>query len=894
MFTTVILSHLYSIKIYRIAACKTALMLLLALLLNTRINAQQKMVQYYAQELPVYPVKADLLKGLVANRTGKITTAFIQYTLASAGEIYIDSFTLKLQPGISDVLSDSSVLNKRDPVLFDYLLPGNYTFMMQFAANGDTTRTEKKIIVPPYRFKPEKKDSNSIWISTQPALTNLEVYACIKEATSSNKGGKTAGCFFTSETLLSRSQFRQDTLATYLYDLRVYHKGIFLGSTGFKPWKDLTGQSIDGGDKERSKASSKLAEKVQVNASVGVEYGYTNARYVNQLSATQYVRFYFKPTITVLGVPLTFNSMVTTENNFNYPVNFFQFGFDANKFRSDFQNNAVKDQLETAHRLELNKAELGEVNKLLMKYKKHDQPARISIPDSPDTSLKRRLGRQRKEQKMQELELKVQGLETRKQVLEYQRYKDSVYLNARKWNEPDLDTVQRFIKKQRYKNLTKTLLAIRSFNIGLCTPHYSDLTLSQVPLQGIHADLKFNKWFVSATAGNRITFQPTLGLRALLQPSFENKTYAGKLGISNRRTRTSVHVAYFYFENKADSFNRSPQQNTILSAGIENHFLPWLLFTGELAKSFYQSNRNDPFRGERYSMANSFAKAYGNVSFNTSLTINATKTTDLSATLKRIGNGYYTLGIPFLRNDYMEYTFGWKQFYWLRQFETEVTYMRNRDNLEGNKTNTTILTGYGASLKTHFRTRPNLLVLYKPFNTSFSFEENLLNPVNTQPSIITQQFYLFHATVFYTQKVKQAGLLNTGLSYNRSNNHNSLGNIYRLETVSANISLSDKQGRQLAYVVSLYQSTIRSNNSMLHDASCSAGLFKNKVRATAGAVGQWINDGRQRVGPYGQVAYVLKTFTISCRLSSNYLKGNWFVNNPAFEHAVNVFLEWRL
>lgn len=898
IFTTVLFISLHnpdrsSENVYR-SACivKVQVICCVLLMLPQGLRAQQ--YKYYQQALPVYPLTEHLFSGLVSNK-GKAAEGQVSYTLHALDLHVSDSFLLEIKPGIGNLLSDSFIAGSGLLNRSARLVPGDYSFAMKLIIGADTLQAQRAFRVPPYRLTLEKEDSNRILVLTEPPVKDAGIYVCVRKDTRKRKRGKPAGCFYTTENVLDPLKFRPDTFATYTYQLSIYAQERLVGRTDFKSWEELKGDIMPGDSAAMQTATTRTRGMVQLNATAGVEYGYTNVRYASQLSATQYARFFFKPTLTILGVPLTFNSMLSTENSSNYPLNFFQFGFDAGKFRSDFQNNAIKDQLETAHRFELNTAALGDVNRLLAKYKR---PA-FSAPgkgqeNSLDSSLKRRLGSRRRARKMEELDMKIQGLEARKQSLEYERYKDSVYLNARKWNEPELDTVQRFLKKQRYKNLTRTLLAIRSFNIGLCSPHYSDLTLSQVPLQGMHADLKFNKWYVSATAGNRITFQPTLGLRALLQPRFENKTYAGKLGISNRRTHTSVYVAYFYFENKPDSFNHSPQQNTILSAGIENHFLPRVLFTAELAKSFYQGNHRDAFSGERYNLSNSFNKAYGNVSFNSSLVINATRNTDLSASIKRIGNGYYTLGIPFLRNDYMEYTLGWKQFYWLRQLETELSYMQNRDNLEGNKAHTTILTGYGATLKTHFRTRPNLLVMYKPFNSSFSFEENLFNPVNTQPNIITQQFYLFHATVFYTRNIKQAVLLNSSLSYNRSNNHHSTGSVYRLETVSSNIGLSDKQGRQLAYVVSLYRSSIPSNNAMLHDVSCSAGVIKNKIRATLGGIAQWVNDGRQRTGLYGQASYALKTFTISCRLSSNYIQGNWFVNNPAFEHAVNVFLEWRL
>jgi hypothetical protein len=637
------------------------------------------------------------------------------------------------------------------------------------------------------------------------------------------------------------------------------------------------------------KKETRLKDIVKLSASVGIEYGYTNIKFPGQLSSAQYTRVYLRPTVSLFGVPFTLNGMITTETNTHYPLDYFSFGFDANKFVTDFANNAIKDQLETEQRLELNTVELQKVNRSLEKYEREKNAMNKSSIDT--STIKRPLLEGRRKKKAQETAHRIEELEIKKRVLEYDRYKDSVWLIKRKWDVNDNDTLQRFIKKQPYKNVTKTLLAVKSFQVGLCTPHYSSITLSQVPVQGVHTELRFRHWFVSGTAGNRLSVQPFFGSRSAIVPEFKNPTYATRLGVLDRKSGTSVYVSWFNLRNIPGRNNKEKSENTILSAGFESKVIPLILLKGEVAKSFYE-NTDANIQREQYGFPGSFGNDYNNISFDLNAAAKITSNSELTAAVKKIGTGYYTLGVPFLRNDYVEYTAAWKQYYWYKQLETEFSYMENRDNLSSLKAQTTILRGYGGTLKTHFRARPNLLLMYKPFNSSFSFVQQIIADPAVAPELVTQQFYLLHATLFYNVNVKTIKL-NSSVSYNRSNNRNSEASVYTLETYTGTLLFTNDQGRQLNYLVVAYKSNIAANNSIAHDLSYIAGLLRNKIRTTVGGTAQFASDGKQRAGVYSQVTWYLKRLNISARLSSAYLEGNWYAGNQRFENRVNVLIDYR-
>ncbi|WP_143095974.1 hypothetical protein [Pedobacter insulae] len=869
----------------------------------------QKLQFYSSSSIPLYPRFTDLFAGLVSNKTGNGIKADLTFTLSnSTGIVISDSMNDFVIPtGLSRFMPDSlkQLFFARLPHIdTSYLQPGNYTFVMQIITKEATLKNNRKVSIPPFRLLIKQAGIDSLKIETVPALDHLQIYCCRAQVPRFGKRMVKTNCYTAGDTLI-KAQFTGDSLIAYQYKIEVYRGTGFIGNTTYKYWDELP-DSLSETLSSPETASNKLYGKVRVSADIAIEYNYTNVRYANQLSAPQYTRLYFKPTLTVMGIPLTFNTMLTTESNNNYPVNFFQFGFDAGKFQHSFANNAIKDRMDIEQGLELNKLELDEVNRSLSKFKT-TQPGLdydSNLPDS--TSVKHKLKWKRRKKHIEQNDLKFEQLRHKKEALEYARYKDSVYLATRYASDFPGDTLKRFLNKRPDKNLLKTLLAIRSLNVGLCTPHYSEVTLSQIPLQGIHADLRFSRWLVSATVGNRLTFEPPLTNRETYIPRFVNKTYAGKLGWIERRSNSVVYLSFFRFINQPQLINPQAAQNDIASITLETSIFDWMRFTLEGAKSFYQSNAGNYLQNEKYNLIDAWNKDFDNTAFNSAINITAAKNTAFSLSGKLIGSGYFTLGIPFLRNDYLEYSAAWKQFWWLRQIETEFSYMQNRDNLINNKTHSTILTGYGAMLKTHFRTRPNLLIIYKPFNSSASFEENLFNPVNVQPVIITQQFYLFHATVFYnktlpalsffkaTAATAKKSNLSSSVSFNRSNNQHSTGDIYTLETLTGNLALTDKNTRQMTYNLSLYRSSIVANNAMLHNLAYGTPVLKNRLRLTTGALAQFINDGRKRGGIYTQATGNFKSLSVSTRFNVNYLKGNWFEGNNSFETLVNLFVEWHL
>jgi hypothetical protein len=516
-----------------------------------------------------------------------------------------------------------------------------------------------------------------------------------------------------------------------------------------------------------------------------------------------------------------------------------------------------------------------------------------------DTSfnyLSNKTKRTYKEQKQYEKHIKFNELSARKKQLEYNLYKDSILLTRHLYHEDPTDSLNRFIKKQPYKNLVKTLLAIKSFQVGISTPHYSDITFSQQPLYGIHTDIHFKHWFVTTSIGNRVSSPISLSNRLMMQPQFNNRTYAGQLGIYGLNPKTKMYVSYFHFENEQSPFHYNQSKNDIIGMGFNSQLTEWLLIEGELNKSFLQQNVVQKSVADKYTLSNAYNKDFDNMAYKILVTTKVTNTTSISGGTKRIGGGYYSLGTPYLRNDLVEYNINWKQHYWNRQIESELSFMYNYDNLNGFKTNTTILQGYGASIRTHLRKKPNLFISYKPFNSTYSIEENIYSNNQFIPTFISQQFYVIHGNVYFaSSKQKNTAMLNRiySLSYNRSYNQQSNNSTYLLQTYSLNATLAYNTTKSITLNSSLYQSSIVNNNAFSTDINASSYIYKQKIRFTLGGLTQWIRDGKQRHGIYNQISCSVHQLNISARMNLNYLHGDWYVSNNQIEQIYSIVLGYR-
>ena len=862
---------------YRGYHIKPVLLLLAFLSFYTSIYSQK--IAFYPQSNAVYPKITDFTSGILQNKSDTTTSVNCIFHLTINENIIYrkEELGLMIKPGITHFSLDSTFSSHDFLTANGYLLPGNYHVHLYFLTNGqDSIKIHRTIVVPPYEVVYEAISPQKYAVRCFPNDPSVQLYFITAKQGKLKHHLKPLSASFITNGLIHKQQFVKDSnkMDKLLFRSELFYRGVIIGKTTYQTWEKLTNTQID--------TSEIVVQQkrpiVGLNSFVLLESGYTNITYPNQLSQPFYTRLTLNPTVSVLGIPLTFNSMISTENNSFYPVNAFQFGIDGNQFKSYFSQNQFTQQVATEQRLANHKQELQEVSAAIHKQqllsKPHlEVPLDTNIVTDTLHQLKNNQIRQRRLLNQREASNKLIQLEQREAFLKDALQKDSLLLHRQKYQGITNDTLNRLIKNERYKGLIKGLLALNEFKVGLVTPHYSAHILSQTPIYGLHTDMEFKRWCLKATIGNRLAFQPTFGLRSRQVPKFNNRTIAAQLGIIDRRNSLKVFGGYYYFKNAPNNFAPNTSENHVISSGIEGYMIKDLTLKLEVAKSFFIADLNNKEYYTNNTINKTFDHNNGYMAYLFESNYKLNHNTFFEAKIRRLDAGYHSLGMPFLRTDLIEYGIKWQQYYWHKQIETALHYLLNRDNLLGNKSNTTVLKGYGAILRTHFRNKPNFLISYQPFNSQLIIQERSVE-WNAPAELITQQFYVLHVTLFYNKKIR-AGQLQTNTSYQRSVNQNSIGVVYKQETYQGNMSLSLVGGKQISYQLATYITELTSSSGQLHDIAFTLPLLKQKINFTLGLTGQYMQDQKTRQGAYAFTSYSLKKLVLSCRLSVNYLQGDW-------------------
>ncbi len=858
---------------------KPILLLLALVAFYTSVHAQK--IRFYPKNHDVYPKITDLTSGIVQNETDSVVLADWSCSIAVNQKIIYqkENLTQSIQPGISVFNADSTLQPSSFLTANGHLLPGSYRVKILFLLkNGDSIHQFKEFNVPPFEVTYETKEGQQYQVKSVPADPSLQLYLISAKQGKLRHHPKPISATLMTNCLINKQQFIKDTTKqnTMLFKSELYYKGILVGKTEYQHWHQLASVKMD--------TSKNIVQQkrpiVALNSFVLLESGYTNITYPNQLSQPIYTRFTVNPTVSLLGIPFTFNSTISTENNTLFPVNAFQLGIDGNQFKSYFSQHLITQQVETEQRLVNHKQELSEVSKSIYQQKQKlrdkqqlQMPLDTAMVTDSISGIRNNQFRQRKARNEQEALNKLKELEQREEFLKTTLQKDSLLLHRQKHQGLYNDTLNRLIKNERYKGLVRGLLALNEFKIGLVTPNYSPHILSQAPIYGVHVDMEFKRWFFKTTFGNRLAFQPSLGLRNLNVPKFNNKTFATQLGIIDRRYHLKVYGGYYYFKNQPNNFATTTSENHVISSGVEGSKVKDLMVKLEVAKSFFVNDVNGREYQNYNGINNAFSNNNGYMAYLFETKYRLSGNTFFDAKIRKLDAGYYSLGMPFLRTDLIEYGLTWGQYYWHKQLETTLQYTLNRDNLLGNKSNTTILKGYGATLKTHFRNKPNILVSYQPFNSQLIVQNKSVE-WNEPAELITQQFYVLHVVVFYHKKINSSQLQTT-TSYNRSVNQNSIGMVYKQETYQGNVAFVMVGGKQINYQVAAYETGQKATSGQLHDVAFTWPLLKRKINLTTGLTGQYMKDQKTRQGVYTITSYTLKTLVLSCRLSINYLQGAW-------------------
>lgn len=316
----------------------------------------------------------------------------------------------------------------------------------------------------------------------------------------------------------------------------------------------------------------------------------------------------------------------------------------------------------------------------------------------------------------------------------------------------------------------------RTFEIGTFRPRYSKFTLQGIAVNGVNVEFQpgnFYMAFANGTSKRAVTNKNYPD-----DESFDRKILFGKIGYG-KPDKSHFYLTLMHAEDETGSLNPSPdpwqyhgdtlihESDTFyhppqtynrflkprenLLAGSElslKFFQQKLELRGEVAASLITRDKESP---DLLADENEFEGFITDIYMpNTSSSIDYAYdigasfkegNTSMEAGMKKIGPGYESLGIAYLRKDKLEYNARLSQRLFRRKLSVRAFYKTYHNNLlEWSHTGTSY-TSFGLGMTLRLRDLPYLSVNYSPFHQETESEQNLLSSKATMLSVNTGHTY---------------------------------------------------------------------------------------------------------------------------------------------------------
>lgn len=274
------------------------------------------------------------------------------------------------------------------------------------------------------------------------------------------------------------------------------------------------------------------------------------------------------------------------------------------------------------------------------------------------------------------------------------------------------------------------VFSISGIEIGTCSPQFTPLTLTGIPVTG--GAFEMNPWILyMAGAGGRI--QRGVEASDSTVAAYERTLYAGRFGFGKKKG-THLYFTFLHAGDDTSSINPYmlplpgdsdtvdvlvPQENYVGGVELQLSFGEHVTILSEVAASQHTRDTRMPelvlpdapdwaldFFNPRMSSSFDYAIAVKPV-----ITLQSTK---LWGGWKMIGPGYKSFGVPRLRNDNLAIEIGIQQVLFNNGLSVSASYKNEHDNLIDNKASTTYFSSYAFIVGFNFLNIPYVQAMYSP------------------------------------------------------------------------------------------------------------------------------------------------------------------------------------
>ena len=478
----------------------------------------------------------------------------------------------------------------------------------------------------------------------------------------------------------------------------------------------------------------------ELTGTSSIETQYADQQGVGQTIPSRYARWYLTPTVILFDIPFTGSLLLSTEqsrgrqsiNSFNL-----SFSLDQDQLQERLRQRLIERVASAAFGGTIDEVEgLASVEEAL------NDPSRLADIDRLRTKVESGAATTEEAAELREKQAELESLQEKYEMLKGIKEKVGEAEELRDMAETSYPTADLYDPDNLRGALTELdmlsgverfLYNFPRFGIGVNYPYYSPYTINGIAVNG--ADIIFNpgKFYLATTIGTAQRDVPEALANDSTYIAFDRNIYAGRIGYG-RIGEGHALLTVMYAGDQDSSvivdtstgFYLAPQENWVLGLELDIPIVPEVfMIKGEIAGSLLSGDLSSPEVETGASLdapdwlsdlVKFRTSSFFDYSFSVEPRLTITKTgTKLKGSFERIGPGYVTLGIPYLRNDLIRYEGEVEQKLVKKQITLSGRYRQEKDNLIDWKRATTELQMFSVGLGLNFRRLPFLRLNYTPY-----------------------------------------------------------------------------------------------------------------------------------------------------------------------------------
>lgn len=272
---------------------------------------------------------------------------------------------------------------------------------------------------------------------------------------------------------------------------------------------------------------------------------------------------------------------------------------------------------------------------------------------------------------------------------------------------------------QKIGFLSKTVVflsKIRQFKAGTTNPVYSSLVMQGLPINGFHVEYETNKLYGAVSAGKTIPANPILR-------QLKREIYAGSVGIGSK-DKNHVHIHVLKGKDDTQQFRgdsllqgfgdtlfySNPRAGLVVATDFKWEWNKKLSAKVELARSLTNMNTLENAQFWIPTTQDNFRQGWAAIA-----DIKGTlyQGAQIQGKARYISPDYYSLGLPYLRNDLQGADVNFTQAFWKGKVIAKPFLAHWQDNVQKQGNATTFLTRYGGSLLVKAKNVPQFTLAYQ-------------------------------------------------------------------------------------------------------------------------------------------------------------------------------------